>query len=359
MKAFYRSIVLVVLTADAARGADAPLLVAVEVAPGTDIGPAEVRRAVAAELGTAVVEARDPIVETAGDLLRVALEPREIRMSLRAGTAPVVSRTIAVSSDRTGRLRSIGWLAGNLVRDQVGPIVATRETPAVEPEPAALSANDPPVVPAAPPPANPPAGVAYPPASAPPPEPAAVASQPASAPGAIPHAAWAITMAGGPVVTVVRDSNDTSATSGGIFQLEVQRQRSPDSLLYGLAFAVGPDNPRHYAGAAAFAGEAWRGQAFFAEATLGLGLEALQGYATIGSSTGTAPTPGNPGMVTSSSEARVPTGTVPGLFVRAAGTGGLHVSQAFDLVVQLGGHLSSSGSIGSYVGATGGVRLRL
>ena len=265
--------------------------------------------------------------------------------------------------DRTGRLRSISWLAGNLVRDQVGPIVATRETPAVEPQPAtdppALAANAPLAVPAEALPASAPAPVSSLPASAPPPPPAEAVASPASAPGAIPHPLWSITMAGGPVVTVMRDSSNTSATSSGVFQLEVQRQRSLDSLLYGLAFTVGPDAPRHYIGAAAFAGEAWRGQSFFAEATLGLGLEALEGYVTFGSSTGTAPTPGNPGMVTSMSEQRVSVGTVPGLFVRAAGTGGLHLSQAFDLVMQLGGHLGQDGYIGSYLGATGGVRLRL
>ena len=53
-------------------------------------------------------------------------------MSLRAGATPVVSRTIAAPADRPGRLRSIAWLAGNLVRDQVGPIVAIRRGAAVD-----------------------------------------------------------------------------------------------------------------------------------------------------------------------------------------------------------------------------------
>jgi len=362
MRTIARSIALVVLVGagGAARAADRPLLVAVEVGAGVDVAPTEVREAVAAELGTKVA-AYDPTGDGAADVLLVALQPREIRMSLRAGAAPVVTRTIAVPRDRTGHLRSVSWLAGNLVRDQVGPIVAKREAPAVESppatEPPALAANATPAVPAAPPPPAP-APVASPPAPPPPPAPAEViASQPVSA-AAADSPAWAITMAGGPTVTVMRDGN-TTATTGGVFQLEVQRQRSPESLLYGVALTFGPDAPRHYVGAAYFAGEAWRGQAFFAEATLGLGLEALEGYVTIGMSTGTAPTPGNPGMVTSTSVEKVPMGPVPGLFVRAAGTGGVRVSQAFDLVVQLGGHLSSNGYEGSYFGATGGVRLRL
>jgi len=355
MRTIALSIALVVLVGagGAARAADRPLLVAVEVGAGVDVAPTEVREAVAAELGTKVA-AYDPTGDGAADVLLVALEPREIRMSLRAGAAPVVTRTIAVPRDRTGHLRSVSWLAGNLVRDQVGPIVAKREAPAVEPqpatEPAALAANVTPAGPSVPPPA--PAPVAPPPAPA-----EVIASQPVSV-AAADSPAWAITMAGGPTVTVMRDGS-TTATTGGVFQLEVQRQRSPESLLYGVALTFGPDAPRHYVGAAYFAGEAWRGQAFFAEATLGLGLEALEGYVTIGMSTGTAPTPGNPGMVTSTSVEKVPMGPVPGLFVRAAGTGGVRVSQAFDLVVQLGGHLSSNGYEGSYFGATGGVRLRL
>jgi hypothetical protein len=76
-------------------------------------------------------------------------------------------------------------------------------------------------------------------------------------------------------------------------------------------------------------------------------------------STGTAPTASDPSTVTSVSESRVSVGAVPGLFVRVAGTGGFSVTRFFDLVAQLGAHLSSDGDIGSYLGATAGVRLRL
>ncbi|HEY5449647.1 MAG TPA: hypothetical protein VIQ54_12910, partial [Polyangia bacterium] len=123
-----------VVLAGGAHAAEAPLLVAVEVAPGVDVAPADVRQAVASELGRSVAGSRDPV--TTEDVLVVWVDGREIRMSLRAGAAPVVTRTIAVPRDRTGHLRSVSWLAGNLVRDQVGPIVAKREAPAVEPQPA-------------------------------------------------------------------------------------------------------------------------------------------------------------------------------------------------------------------------------
>ena len=119
----------VVASTGLALGADRPLLVVVEAAPGCDIGAAEIRQVIAAELAEPVVGAREGNADAATDILVVGLEPQEIRMSLRAGTAPIVSRTIAAPPDRPGRLRSIGWLAGNLVRDQIGPIVATRESP--------------------------------------------------------------------------------------------------------------------------------------------------------------------------------------------------------------------------------------
>jgi hypothetical protein len=334
--------------AGAARGADRPLLVAVEVGPGVDLAPTEVRRAVAAELGTTVVAVYEPTGDVAADVLLVALAPREIRMSLRAGTAPVVSRTIAVPRDRSARLKSISWLAGNLVRDQVGPIVATREAPAeIEPPPLAASAPSP--ASPAPSPVSPaPLSVSAGPA-------VVAASSPAIATATIPRAVWSFTLSGGPVGTILHGQFQGSSA----FQLDVQRQRSPDSLLYGVGFIVGPDLPRHYIGAAAFAGEAWRGQTWFAEATLGLGFEMLDGYAHIATTTGTAPTADNPGMMTSFSEADVASGPVPGLFVRTALTGGFHLSRAFDLVARLSGHLSSNGGSESYLGATAGVRLRL
>jgi hypothetical protein len=338
--------------ARAARDADRPLLVVVEVGPGLGVGASDVRQAVAAELGKNVIGTREASADGATDVLLVVLDPGEIRMSLRAGAAPIISRAIAAPPDRRGRLESIGWLAGNLVRDQVGPIVATREAPAALP----VSLEPPALAESAPSPDSPaPAPVSPGPPSVPPGPAAVAASSPAIATAAMPHAVWSLTLSGGPVGTILHGQFQGSSA----FQLDVQRQRSPDSLLYGVGFIVGPDLPRHYIGAAAFAGEAWRGQTWFAEATLGLGFEMLDGYAHTVTTTGTAPTAGNPGMVTSFSEADVASGPAPGLFVLTALTGGFHLSRAFDLVARLSGHLSSNGGSESYLGATAGVRLRL
>jgi hypothetical protein len=343
----------VIGAAGAARGAGAPLLVSVEVAPGADVSPADVRRSIATELGAPVVGTREPNAADASDVLLVDVESREVRMSLRASAAPAVSRTIAVPADRPGRLRSIGWLAGNLVRDQVGPLVATREAPPAPPIEADATTPPPPLATSAPASSAPaPTSSAAPPLSSAPP--ATVASRPAFAASALPHPIWSITPSGGPVVTVTRDGGDTSATRSSAFQLEVQRQRSADAMLYGIALALGPDRPRHYVGAAFFAGEAWRAGSWFAEATLGLGLEAIDGLAHIMTTTGTTT-----GGVQTMSDSWTPVGPMPGLFLRAAGTGGVRLSSAFDLVAQLGAHASSEGYRDSYLGSAIGVRLRL
>jgi hypothetical protein len=49
----------------------------------------------------------------------------------------------------------------------------------------------------------------------------------------------------------------------------------------------------------------------------------------------------------------------PGLYARVQGTAGVRVAASFDVVAQVGLHLSSTGGYGSYVGSTFGLRLRL
>jgi hypothetical protein len=50
---------------------------------------------------------------------------------------------------------------------------------------------------------------------------------------------------------------------------------------------------------------------------------------------------------------------VPGLYARLQGTGGVRVSRRFDVVAQLGAHVSSIGQQGSYLSSGVGLRLRL
>jgi hypothetical protein len=75
------------------RAAEAPLLVAVEVAPGIDVGPAEVRQIVATELGTPVIGSRESSADGASDVLLVALSAH---LSSTGESGSFVSPTVGV-----------------------------------------------------------------------------------------------------------------------------------------------------------------------------------------------------------------------------------------------------------------------
>jgi hypothetical protein len=324
------ALLAVLAVAGTAGAADAPPLVAIEVAPGVDVDPTDVRQVIAAELGAPVVGAHE--APAASDLLLVAIDRHAVRMSLRTDTVPVVSRTIAVPADRAGRLRAIGWLAGNLMRDQVGPIVAAL------PPPAPIGESPAPTEP-------PPKVEDVSPSSLPA---AVVASRPSSSPKAIPHARWSITAGGGPVLNFV--APETSFYRGGAaYLVELRHQASAESLLFGAALHAGPGGlQQHYFGAAGFVGSVRRRGPLSIEGNAGLGVEALK-------STRTATVLSN-----GSSETRVVVyEPAPHVFARLGIVGGLRITRDFDLVVQLAAHLSSVWQTGSFLSSTGGVRFRL
>jgi hypothetical protein len=337
-----RSAALVLLAiagvAGSAHATDGPLLVAVDVAPGVDVAADDVRQAVASELGTPVIGAREPTAAAASDVLLVGLDTHELRMSLRAGAAPTLSRTISTPSDRPGRLRSIGWLAGNLVRDQIGPIIAMRDPPAPGAE---ATATQPP-----------PLSTTIPTRDAKGPD-AVLAAESTSAGRETGWSTWAVTVGGGPTFQPFWDPQATPGLWGTMYHVDVQHQASPDSWLLGATLEVGPSGlARHYLGAAALVGSGWHGRRLLLEGTVGLGLEAVSGSVLHVSVTNNAMT-GVASETTTSFEA------VPGLYARVQGTSGVRLSQAFDLVAQIGAHLSSTGELGSYLSGTVGVRLRL
>ena len=126
-RCFLVSVILLAATAVpsfVAAAAVDPLLVVVETAPGAAVDAVEVRQAITGELGTPVIAPRDPTAPDTSDLLIVTVDRTEIRMWLRAGAAGIVSRAVPAAGDWKARLQSIGWLAGNLARDQVGAVVA-------------------------------------------------------------------------------------------------------------------------------------------------------------------------------------------------------------------------------------------
>src|SRR5436190_11869746 len=207
-----------------------PLLVVVETAPGAAVDAVEVRQVISGELKAPVRAPRDPGALDTSDLLIVAVDSAEIRMSLRAGAAGVVSRVVAAPGDRKARLQSIGWLAGNLARDQVSPMV-------VAPLPVAVaSAEAPPAPPEAPPPAPPPATEPPPLAASAAAPSAVVAAQPTLA--AAPDPTWSLTIGGGPTAfwTTGPEYNNRPTWPGvGIWYLELQRTLPARTLILGAA----------------------------------------------------------------------------------------------------------------------------
>jgi hypothetical protein len=322
----------VAFLAGRAHSAGAPLVVAVEVAPGMDIAATDVRQIVASELGRPVVGSRDRT--QAEDVLLVSLGPRDITMSLHARTVPVITRAIEAPADRSGRLRSIAWLSGNLVRDQVGPIVASAGNP--QPPPAE---TEPPPLPAA----ESPAAAA----------PAAIVSSAAAPPAdTYPHATWAVTAVGGGSLSL-QETLVRGVHFGNTFKVEVRHQTSPDSLFFGMALQVGPDvGAQHEIGGAAFIGSDWRRRWFFLEGDLGLGIEVLKStyISSVSMSSGSTGT---------TMQETTTVDHFAGLFARAQGTAGVRVTATFDVVAQLGLHLSSGGGYSSFVSSLFGLRLRL
>ena len=342
-----------------------PLLVVVETAPGADVDAVEVRQAITGELGTAVRAPRDPAAPDTSDLLIVAVDRAEIRMSFRAGAVGVVSRAMPAPSDRKARLRSIGWLAGNLARDQVGAIVAQVAAPApasvavAEAEASSHAEVPPPPAPAAaPPPATdpPPFAVSAAPdtagASA-----GVVSTRPSQAADDGAGTTWSLTLGGGPTAFYQSADRDLPVWPGvGIWYLELQRRASSRSLILGAALEVGPDMASGYKsgsidfiGAAALVGAGHRFRRTFVEATAALGLEAYQSVAEVKTTTVSE-------TVSVASEGF--TMLTLGLYLRGQATAGLALSKSFDLLASVGGHLGSVGRRDAFVTSSLGLRFR-
>ena len=107
-----------------ARAADGQLLVVVEAPPALETDAEEIRRAIGAELHARTIAPMSTPAEAPGRALIVALDRDRIAMSLRANDGTSVVRVIPAPVERGARLRAIAWLAGNLARDQVSPILA-------------------------------------------------------------------------------------------------------------------------------------------------------------------------------------------------------------------------------------------
>ena len=124
--------ILVTLSGRPARATDRPLLVVVEAPRALDADAAEIRRAIGDELGAETVAPLRTPSDPPDRALIVAFDRERIAVSLRTPDAAPIARSIPAPPERAARLRAIAWLAGNLARDQVSPLVA-EAPPATEP----------------------------------------------------------------------------------------------------------------------------------------------------------------------------------------------------------------------------------
>jgi len=360
------AIMIAIGAARVARAADDPLLVVVETQPGLGVDAADVRRRIASELGAQVVAPNDPAASRASQVLIVALDEHDIRISMRSGASARVSRTIPDVAERAARLRAVTWLAGNLARDQVGPLLpnlALAPAPKASAAPGTTGAT---VVADASAPA-----VAEPPAMAAP----SIRSEPASTTEATiavqvhdgdgtVERSWVITASGGATFTdtclgigwppatraCAGAGGGVSLSYGSTFQLDVLHRAQGEGPMLGAALDAGPD--AHLVGLAGLIGTRRPWGHWYLEATLGAGIEAER--VTVSTST-----------VVSSSQTGIRSETTvgdqlqPALYVRATGSIGVPINRTFDFVASLNAHLSSSGLSTDFIGATVGLRLKL
>jgi hypothetical protein len=341
------AVIAAATAARTARAADERLLVVVESAPGVAVDAREVRQTIGTELGIPVVAPTDAAAAGASNVLIVSVDRSDIRMSLRGSAAGLVARTIPLPPDRPARLREIGWLAGNLARDQVSGIVAAPAERAAAPRELLVAAAD--VATATEPP----------PVTAPASEPTVAASARPFEPAAATGPRWAITGAGGPTATFFLWGADNRADAatvlrGSTYELEAQRQASPGSLIFGAALEVGTDpGGGQRFGLAGLVGSSWQPRHWFLETTGGVGL----GLAPMPQATRTVT---NSSLSGSSSETTVSTKPQPVLYLRGVGTVGFPISSSLDLVARVGVHLASSGGFATdFLSGTAGLRFRI
>ena len=342
------------LAAPAARAADPssqpPLVVVVEAPAGLGVDGAKVRRLIGAELGRAALAPGEAGADAVSTQVIVSLDDDDLRLSLREVTGAPLSRTVPTPTTRAGRLQAIAWLAGNLARDQIGPIVTQPPNPTSTPDPAPTPAPEPlPTTPAA---WSPPA-----PASAAPVEELTAAADRTSEP---PTKRWAITLAAGPTTTGAHILGVDRGGSGqtpysATYQLELAHDRgAPGGFVWGLALELSPmgtaESVQHATGAAGFFGARADRRWWFAEATVGAGLEAVR--VRVQERTITTDASGTADSTTVSSE------LLPGPYLRGVAGLGVRVTGSLDLMARVALHVGED-SFSDFLAATLAVRVRL
>jgi hypothetical protein len=346
-----------------ARAAEEPLLVVVEAPPALDADAAEIRRAIGVELRAQTIAPMKRGAEPPERALIVAFDRDRIAMSLRTNDGIPVVRDIPTPTDRAARLRAIAWLAGNLARDQVTPIVAEGpvEMPSLATIPPAATttpATEPPPI----------SGVA--PATAPP-EPVSdltTISTHARAPQISAGHLWTIGAADGPTTNFPlckrpglgwptpcapfgADSNG-NRTYGTAWRLEIQRRSRTEGSFKGAALeGTASGFAPQLIGISAFLGSARRHGQWTFEPTFGAGLELSYAYA--GASVVTS--------IQSSANGFTSTVTASDSFRPALSADGAlalahPIAESLDAVLRLGAHVSSGDFSAWFLSVTLGLR---
>ena len=358
--------IFVVFSGQPAHAAEGPLLVVVEAPPALDADAAEIRRAIGTELRAETIAPMKRSAEPPGRALIVAFDRDRIAMSLRTNDATPIVREIPAPTDRAARLRAIAWLAGNLARDQVTPILAEVENP-----PSVPTATVP-----LPPSASPgtDAAAAAPESSIEPPRfevPAAMVTAHVD-PERAHQSSWTIGAATGPAISTyglghaLRQSifgswnlgnslYDVFNDYGTIWRVEA-RHRAADSKLF-TGFALEGSTGEGFAqdeifGGMAFAGSALHLGRWNLEGSLGLGIDLGERTQTVGAIN----------TFMSGSEVTTvvqDTSLRPSLFA----AGGLAVShpvfESVDLFLALDAHVSTTDEYDGYLASMIGLRYRL
>lgn len=337
-----------------AHGASQPVLVVVESAPGVAVDARDVRQAIEAELGVPVLAPTDATAASASNVLIVAVDRTDIRMSLRGSADGLVSRTIPAPLDRPARMREIGWLAGNLARDQVSGIVAAPAERGQLSPPRVVASADAIATTELPSPASSPEN--HKPAAVQGAEPAAtIAGSTEFAPGA--SVSWLVTVAGGPTSnTYELKGEEPSRIGNNDYQVEIERQSSNSRLVFGAALDVGAENCG--LGLAGFLGSRWRHGHWFLEATAGIGLAFWTSVPHM--TVTTSPLTGVSSVTTVSPSAD----SEPAPFARGVGELGYSITPEVDLLARVGGHLATLTDTGGswsmdFITAGAGLRVRL
>jgi hypothetical protein len=322
-----------------------PLLVVVEQAPDASVTPDEVRTAVAAEAQETVVAALDTSVDANSGALIVAIAAHRAVLTFRPRQGNARRRQIDLPAGHNDQLKTIGWIALNLVRNQLEGLVAEEQTKkgstatAIPPD---SQAERPLSLPLEPPPAPSPP-VAYPTTlPAPLPNMAEESTKPSSP--------WSISLVAGPRMYPY-DYNWTWVHwhDGNEWQMEAQRDYEGWTL--GAALDMGP-NDRPAAGLAGFVGSGWQWRRIRLEGTAGLGLELAQRRTR--DDVATESSVNGPSSTTTISWALRPV-----LYGRANTSLLWQVHRSVSLMLRLALHLESESIVYCYGAALLGLRIQL